>query len=106
MNVVEELRLPGLEEGLARVEAALTEATAAEDPFLSEVAAPLASAGGKRLRPALLIVSSQACAGGQDTAGAGAADHETVSREAVMGGVAVELVHLGSLYHDDVMDEA
>src|SRR4051794_41625708 len=29
-----------------------------------------------------------------------------VSDEAVLGGVAVELVHLGSLYHDDVIDEA
>src|SRR5205814_7916643 len=28
------------------------------------------------------------------------------SDEVVMGAVAVELVHLGSLYHDDVMDEA
>ena len=105
LSVVEELGLPGLEEALGRVESALSEATAAEDPFLSEVAAHLASAGGKRLRPALLIASSQACAGSggaspQVPAG-GVASHE-----AVMGGVAVELVHLGSLYHDDVMDEA
>ena len=136
MNVVEELRLPGLEEALGRVEAALAEATAAEDPFLSEVAAHLASAGGKRLRPALLIASSQACAAaaspdGQFVPQAGRpvvpqagrpvvpqagrpvvpqagtpVVPQAVSHEAVMGGVAVELVHLGSLYHDDVMDEA
>jgi heptaprenyl diphosphate synthase len=108
LNVVEELRLPGLEEALVRVEAALSEATAAEDPFLSEVAAHLASAGGKRLRPALLIASSQACAGaaGADGSDAASVAHGVVTHEAVMGGVAVELVHLGSLYHDDVMDEA
>ena len=103
MSVVEELRLPGLEEALGRVESALVEAAAAEDPFLSEVAAHLASAGGKRLRPALLIASSLACAGAEASP---ASSHETVSHDAVMGGVAVELVHLGSLYHDDVMDEA
>ena len=104
ISVVEELRLPGLEEALGRVESALAEATAAEDPFLSEVAAHLASAGGKRLRPALLIASAQACAA---AAGADGADAPpAVTHEAVMGGVAVELVHLGSLYHDDVMDEA
>ena len=103
-SVVEELRLPGLEEALGRVESALAEATAAEDPFLSEVAAHLASAGGKRLRPALLIASAQACAGA--TSDDGAAAPPEVTHEAVMGGVAVELVHLGSLYHDDVMDEA
>lgn len=96
---MEELRLPGLEEALGRVEVALAEATAAGDPFLSEVAAHLASAGGKRLRPALLIASSQAAAPNEAIA-------TSVTDEAVRGGVAVELVHLGSLYHDDVMDEA
>jgi len=99
VNVVEELRLPGLEEALGRVEVALGEATAADDRFLSEVAAHLASAGGKRLRPALLIASSQAAA-------RQAAATTRVTDEAIRGGVAVELVHLGSLYHDDVMDEA
>ena len=53
----------------------------------------LIAAGGKRIRPALALASA--------TAGTSAA-----SREALLGGVAVELVHLASLYHDDVMDEA
>ena len=105
VNVVEELRLPGLEEALDRVEVALAEATAADDRFLSEVAAHLASAGGKRLRPALLIASSQATAFGAAD-GSGPGSGVTVGDEVVRGGVAVELVHLGSLYHDDVMDEA
>lgn len=96
---MEELRLPGLEEGLGRVEVALAEATAGEEPFLSEVAAHLASAGGKRLRPALLIASTQVSS--PDAHGP-----DEVGDAAVRGGVAVELVHLGSLYHDDVIDEA
>ncbi len=39
-------------------------------------------------------------------ASAGRPDEAPAAQEAVMGGVAVELVHLGSLYHDDVMDDA
>ena len=96
MNVVDKLRLPGLEEALVRVERALAGATTATDPFLSEVAGHLANAGGKRLRPALVV----AAAAVSRPAGGGIPD------EVIQGGVAVELVHLGSLYHDDVMDEA
>jgi heptaprenyl diphosphate synthase len=95
MNVVESLRLPGLEEALVRVEAALADATQGEDPFLTEVAGHLVTAGGKRLRPALVVASAQACLG-----------DGAVSTDVIRGGVAVELVHLGSLYHDDVIDGA
>ena len=84
---------PHLEADLARVEAALRRAVQADDPFLSQVAGHLIPAGGKRLRPALAL-----CAGQLD----GGPAHDDV----VMGACAVELVHLGSLYHDDVMDEA
>ena len=94
MNVAEALHLPGLEKALDRVEEALADATTANDPFLSEIAGHLVGAGGKRLRPALVVATAQACSG------------QDVSDEVVLGGVAVELVHLGSLYHDDVMDEA
>jgi heptaprenyl diphosphate synthase len=111
VNVVEALHLPGLEDGLNRVEKALAGATTAEDPFLSEVASHLVAAGGKRLRPALVVAAAQACsaAGGPGTqaaAAAGADGPSGVSEDVIQGGVAVELVHLGSLYHDDVMDGA
>jgi heptaprenyl diphosphate synthase len=95
MNVVEALSLPGIEVSLERVEDALRAATEGGDPFLSEVAGHLVRAGGKRLRPALVLAAAQACGVGAE-----------VPDEVVRGGVAVELVHLGSLYHDDVMDEA
>lgn len=95
MNVVEALRLPGIEASLERVEDALRDATGGEDPFLSEVAGHLVRAGGKRLRPALVVASAQVCGCDAD-----------VPQDVVQGGVAVELVHLGSLYHDDVMDDA
>jgi heptaprenyl diphosphate synthase len=102
VNVLEALRLPGLEEALCRVEASLAGATAGEDPFLTEVAGHLVGAGGKRLRPALVIASAGACT----AVGAGDGPEVPVTEDVVWGGVAVELVHLGSLYHDDVMDEA
>ena len=59
------------------------------------MAGHLVAAGGKRLRPALTLCAAYAALGARP-----AAD------EAVTGATAVELVHLGSLYHDDVIDEA
>jgi len=78
---------------LSRVEDLLRGSTAAMDPFLSEVAGHLVSAGGKRIRPALTVAAAVA----------GAAE---VTDDVLWGGISVELVHIGSLYHDDVMDEA
>ncbi len=63
------------------------------DGFLDEVTTHLLAAGGKRLRPTLALAT--ATSGDRDA-----------SREDLLGAVAVELVHLASLYHDDVMDEA
>jgi heptaprenyl diphosphate synthase len=77
-----------------RVEEALLEAVRTPDAYLTEIASHLISAGGKRLRPVFSIVASQV---GNDA---------PASREAILGGVSCELVHLGSLYHDDVMDES
>jgi heptaprenyl diphosphate synthase len=88
--------LNGMVENLERVEQGLHEACQADGEFLTEVASHLLSAGGKRVRPAFCMAASMA-GGGQ----VGASSHE-----AVMGGVSIELVHLGSLYHDDVMDDA
>lgn len=78
-----------------RVEEALLRSVRTDDPFLTEMASHLITAGGKRVRP----LFSVACA-------AVTGDLGDATHEAVMGGVSVELVHIGSLYHDDVMDEA
>jgi heptaprenyl diphosphate synthase len=93
LNLLEALKLPRLDEDLARVEEALRRAVTAEDPFLTEVAGHLVQAGGKRLRPALVLSTALTAV-------------PDVTDDVVSGGVSVELVHLGSLYHDDVMDEA
>ncbi|MDQ1431993.1 MAG: hypothetical protein QOF40_2595 [Actinomycetota bacterium] len=89
--------LPTLPDDLDRVDRSLQESVRTTDPFLAEVAAHLIGAGGKRLRPTLTLCASYAS--GQGAVG-------PASDDAVTGGVACELVHLGSLYHDDVIDEA
>jgi heptaprenyl diphosphate synthase len=86
----------GLEErvrlGLAGVEDRLAEHAVSDAPFVTEAALHLIKAGGKRFRPMLVLVAAEF--------GDPAADG------IVSAAVGVELTHLASLYHDDVMDEA
>jgi heptaprenyl diphosphate synthase len=88
--------VPALGRDLERVESQLRQSVQAEDPFLTEVASHLIMAGGKRVRPAFAVTSA---ATGRPTMGSSPA-------EVISGAVSVELVHLGSLYHDDVIDDA
>src|SRR2546423_12729518 len=96
MDPVQTLALPSLADDLGRVEDSLHEAVSTPDRFLADVASHLIGAGGKRIRPTLTLCAAYAAAGGAGPAGA----------DAVTGAVAIELVHQGSLYHDDVIDEA
>ncbi len=96
VSLVDDVDLPPLAGDLVRVEDRLNDAVRAEDRFLGDVAEHLLAAGGKRLRPALSLCASYAARGAGNPA----------APEVVTGGSAVELVHLGSLYHDDVIDEA
>ena len=91
------LALPGMAAARERVEARLLTAAETGHPAMTEMASHLMRAGGKRMRP-LLTVAAAATADGEAPAPGSGDD--------VTGGVAVELVHLGSLYHDDVIDEA
>ncbi len=93
MNPHERLRLPAVEADVARLEALLADSVTVDDPYLDSVTTHLIRAGGKRLRPVLAI---SAATGGERPA----------SPDELLGGVSVELMHLASLYHDDVMDEA
>lgn len=81
-----------------RIEAALLAAVQSTDPYLTEMATHLLLAGGKRLRPVIAVAAAQV--GVRDLGRRGVTD------AVVRGAVSCELVHLGSLYHDDVMDEA
>ncbi len=84
--------IPRVWERLNRVETRLMEVTVSEIGFLTEAAQHLLGAGGKRFRPLLAQVAAELGPG---------ADEGPVE-----AGVAVELVHVGSLYHDDVIDDA
>lgn len=77
---------------MARVEDILMRtAGASQHPLVAEPATHLIKAGGKRMRPALVLLTSRAGEAGRESSDLAAA--------------AVELVHLATLYHDDVMDE-
>jgi len=75
-----------------RLEERLFEATTSDDVHLTRVAQHLLAAGGKRYRPLLAVLASEFGPNQDD--------------RPIEAGVAVELIHVGSLYHDDVIDEA
>ena len=77
---------------LGEVENRLRITINSDDPLIAEAARHLVDAGGKRFRPLLTAIAAQFGAGG--------------TREVVQSAVVVELTHLATLYHDDVMDEA
>lgn len=78
--------------GVDEVELQLSAAVDSPEAFVAEAAAHLLNAGGKRFRPLLVMLSAEF----------GESGHPDVARSAVV----VELTHLATLYHDDVMDEA
>ena len=78
--------------GLESVEALLRDTVRSADPFVTKAASHLVHAGGKRFRPLLVLLASQF--------------GDPSSPGVVPAAVVVELTHLATLYHDDVMDEA
>ena len=94
------LALPGastdltsrLQAGLEQVEALIVERTRSEDDFITEANLHLAKAGGKRFRPMLTMLVAEL--------------GEGINDRVIAAAAGVELTHLASLYHDDVMDEA
>jgi heptaprenyl diphosphate synthase len=77
---------------LDEIETALREAVQSDDEFVAGAAGYLVDAGGKRFRPLVSVL---------------AAHFGDSSRpEIVPAAVVIELTHLATLYHDDVMDEA
>ena len=84
--------IPSLWENLEKLEKRLFEVTVSEDDYLTEISQYLLDAGGKRFRPIISLLAGEL----------GSGDKEKV----IDAGISVELIHLGSLYHDDVIDEA
>ena len=81
-----------VEDGLDRVEQTLARELKVTDTLADATTRYLYEAGGKRVRPMLTLLTAEL--------GEGATD------DVIAGATALEMTHLGSLYHDDVMDGA
>ena len=88
---------PAFEDGvrtrMESIESALAEAAVASTSFVTDAASHIINAGGKRFRPLLVVLASQLYPG---------ADPARVDTAAIV----MELTHVASMYHDDVMDDA
>jgi heptaprenyl diphosphate synthase len=82
-----------LAERMQVVEEALARHVRSRAPFVTSAASHLMEAGGKRFRPLLVLLAAET------------GTHPD-SDEVITAACVVELTHLASLYHDDVMDEA
>ncbi|MCX6469582.1 MAG: polyprenyl synthetase family protein [Corynebacteriales bacterium] len=78
---------------LARIEELLLAELSSGEDFLTEAATHLAKAGGKRFRPLFALLAAQF-------------GPRPDATEVITAATVVELIHLATLYHDDVMDEA
>jgi heptaprenyl diphosphate synthase len=81
-----------LEEGLAAVEQGLLKEMSFTDSLADVTSRYLLDAGGKRVRPTLTLLTAQLGEGNNDAV--------------ILAAMSLEITHLASLYHDDVMDEA
>lgn len=91
-SVTDIVDVPDVWQRMLTVEERLQEASSSDDDFLTEITQHLLRAGGKRFRPLLAQIAAEL--------------GNPSDRRPVEAGVAVELIHVGSLYHDDVIDEA
>ncbi|GAA3524793.1 polyprenyl synthetase family protein [Nocardioides daeguensis] len=78
---------------MATVEEALYAHASSRAPYVTEAARHLLAAGGKRFRPLLVLLAAEA-------------GPRPDADEVLTAACVVEITHVGSLYHDDVMDEA
>ena len=84
--------LAAIEERMTEVESRIIAATSHTESMVQSMASHLAKAGGKRMRPVLVLLTSHL----------GDPDADSVLDAAVV----MEITHLATLYHDDVMDQA
>ncbi|MGO3886070.1 MAG: polyprenyl synthetase family protein [Mycetocola sp.] len=84
--------IAAVDDGLDRLEAELAQSLASTDELVDATSRYLLEAGGKRVRPMLLFLTAQL--------------GEGTTPQVLDAAQGIEITHLGSLYHDDVMDEA
>jgi len=86
------IEIPTIWKNMEEVEKRLFEITDSKYQYLTKISQHLINAGGKRFRPLVALLSGEL----------GNKNYSKI----VDAGVAVELIHLGSLYHDDVIDKS
>ena len=91
-KVLDKELLKNIKSGLDEVEKELLKAVEHTDPVANVTSRHLLEAGGKRLRPVLVLLAAALGKGNV--------------KDVIKGAVVVELTHLATLYHDDVMDRA
>jgi octaprenyl-diphosphate synthase len=77
---------------IAAAEEVLRRELRSDDPYVDQLVKHAFRLGGKRLRPALLLLSAKACGG--------------IQRDHIVLAAVVEMIHTATLVHDDVLDEA
>ncbi|MDT5012425.1 MAG: hypothetical protein QOH57_4042, partial [Mycobacterium sp.] len=83
----------GVRDGVARIETLISEELGKGDEIIRDAVLHLFEAGGKRFRPLFTVLSAQL-------------GPNPEAWQVTVAGSVIELVHLATLYHDDVMDEA
>lgn len=91
-KVADRALLKSIESGLEKVEVLLHDSTRYADSVAKDTARHLIDAGGKRVRPTLVLLAAQL--------------GDPTRKDVLDAAVVVELTHLATLYHDDVMDDA
>lgn len=80
-------------DGVARIETLMSDELGRADALMADAVQHLFQAGGKRFRPLFTVLSARL-------------GPEPDAWQVTVAGAVIELVHLATLYHDDVMDEA
>lgn len=80
-------------DGVSRIEELMSTELRGGDELMTEAVVHLFEAGGKRFRPLFTVLAAQI-------------GPEPDAWQVTVAGAVIELVHLATLYHDDVMDEA
>ena len=83
---------PVIGDDMAAVDRVLRDSLRSDVALIRQVADYIIGGGGKRLRPALLLLAARAC-------GYSGSEHHTLA-------AAIEMIHTATLLHDDVVDES
>ena len=89
--ILAELTAP-IQKDLNRVEQMIAETLRSENLFIQQMVDYLADSSGKRIRPALAILSAKYCG--------------EVTEETIGLGAALEMIHVATLIHDDIIDNS